>query len=69
MTKNIYKTAQGKMLDMGKLVLQNEKVKAVGNMGVNARGDLVDDKNRVVSPKNKQVNRQYNRQITKEENK
>lgn len=62
MTKNLYRTAQGKTLDMGKLILQNETVRAVGNMNVNARGDLVDDKNRVISSKPAQVKRQYNRQ-------
>jgi hypothetical protein len=63
MTKSVYRTAQGKMIDMGKLVLQNENTRAVGNMNVNARGDIVDDRNRVISPKNQQVNKQYNRQV------
>ena len=67
MTKQVYRTAQGKTVDMGKLMLQNEKVRAVGNMGVNARGDIIDDKNNVVSKKPKQVQRQYNRQIKKTE--
>jgi hypothetical protein len=35
MTKSLYKTAQGKSIDMGALRLQNEKVRAVGNMKVN----------------------------------
>jgi hypothetical protein len=67
MTKQVYKTAQGKVLDMGQLILQNEKVRAVGNMNVNARGDLLDDKNQVVSSRNTQVNKQYNRQTSKPE--
>jgi len=67
MTKQVYRTAQGKTVDMGKLLLQNEKVRAVGNMGVNARGDVIDDQNNVVSKKPKQVQRQYNRQIKKTE--
>ena len=62
MAGKIYKTAQGKTVDMGKLMLQNEKVRAVGNMKVNARGDMVDDMNRVISSKNDQVNKQYNKQ-------
>ena len=62
MAGKIYKTAQGKTVDMGKLSLQNEKVRAVGNMKVNARGDMVDDMNRVISSKNDQVNKQYNKQ-------
>jgi glycine cleavage system H lipoate-binding protein len=62
MAGKIYKSAMGKTVDMGKLMLQNEKVRAVGNMKVNARGDIVDDMNRVISPKNDQVNKQYNKQ-------
>ena len=60
MTKSLYRTAQGKSIDMGALRLQNEKVRAVGNMKVNARGDVVDDRG-VVNSKTAQVNRQYNR--------
>lgn len=65
MTKMVYKTAQGKMVDMGKLMLQNEHVRAVGNMGVNARGDVIDDQNRVIEPKQKQIQRNYNKQVKK----
>lgn len=65
MTKNVYKTAQGKEIDMGRLVLQNENVRAVGNMNVNAKGDLLDHNNRVISSKPEQVNRQYNREVSK----
>jgi hypothetical protein len=61
MTKSVYRTAQGKMIDMGALRLQNERVRAVGNMKVNARGDVVDDRGSIVSSKPNQVNRQYNR--------
>ena len=63
MTSKVYKTAQGKTVDMGRLALQNENVRAVGNMKVNARGDMVDDMNRVVSTKTEQVQKQYNHQI------
>ena len=38
-TKQIYKTARGKEIDMYKLVKQNEMAVAVGNANVNARGD------------------------------
>ena len=51
---------------MGSLVLQNENVRAVGNMNVNARGDLLDDNNRVISTKPEQVNQQYQKQINKQ---
>jgi len=63
MTQKIYKTAQGKTVDMGRLMVQNEKTRAVGNMKVNARGDMVDDMNNIVSSKPQQVNNQYNKQI------
>jgi hypothetical protein len=65
MTKQIYRTANGKTVDMGKLILQNENTRAVGNMGINARGDMLDHQNQVISSKNQQVQRQYNRQISK----
>ena len=37
--RQIYRTMQGKEIDMGKLINQNEMTVAVGNMRVNARGD------------------------------
>jgi len=64
MTRKIYRSAQGKMVDLGALQLQNETVRAVGNMNVNARGDLVDGMNRPISSKNQQVARQYNKQTS-----
>jgi hypothetical protein len=65
MTSKVYRSAQGKSVDMGRLQLQNEGVRAVGNMKVNARGDMVDDMNRVISTKSEQVNKQYKKQTTK----
>jgi hypothetical protein len=62
MTRKVYKSAMGKTVDMGSLLLQNEKVRAVGNMNVNARGDRLDSSNAIVEPKNQQVQRRYNRQ-------
>lgn len=62
MTRKIYRTAQGKMVDLGALQLRNEDVRAVGNMKVNARGDLVDSGNRPVETRNQQVARQYQKQ-------
>jgi hypothetical protein len=62
MTQKVYKSAMGKTIDMGSLILQNEQVRAVGNMGVNAAGDTVDSTNQVIDPRNRQVQRQYRRQ-------
>ena len=59
-----YRSAMGKMVDMDALAAKNEHVRAVGNMKVNARGDLVDDMNNVISTKNEQVAKQYQRQVT-----
>jgi hypothetical protein len=64
MTKKVYRSAQGKIVDLGALLLQNENTRAVGNMRVNARGDVLDSNNRSVASRNQQVNRQYNRQVT-----
>jgi hypothetical protein len=68
MTKEIHRSANGKTVDMGSLRLRNENVRAVGNMRVNARGDLVDDKNQVITPKNQQVNQNYNNQVNNPKN-
>lgn len=62
MTKQVYKTAQGKTIDMGSLALQNENVRAVGNMKVNARGDLLDDNNNVIRTKTQEMSQQYRQQ-------
>jgi len=64
MTRKIYRTAQGKSVDMGALQLRNENVRAVGNQKVNARGDLIDSNNRPIVSRNQQVARQYRRQTT-----
>ena len=62
MTRKVYRTAQGKMVDLGALQLRNENVRAVGNMGVNARGDLLDSLNRPINSRTQQVAKSYNRQ-------
>ena len=62
MTSKVYRTAMGKVVDMGALMLHNENVRAVGNMGVNARGDRLDSHNRVIDSKNNQIRRQNRKQ-------
>jgi hypothetical protein len=61
MTKKQYRSAMGKTVDMGSLLLQNESVRAVGNMGVNARGDVINSNNKVIERKSRQVQRQNRR--------
>jgi hypothetical protein len=60
MTKK-HTTAMGMPFDMAALRAKNEKVRAVGNMNVNARGDIIDSNNNVVNDSNKRVNVMYNR--------
>ena len=55
----IYRTAMGKAVDMAALAAKNEKVRAVGNMKVNARGDTIDSNGRVIKPVTSKVNEQY----------
>ncbi len=61
MTSKIYKSAQGKSIDLGTIMLQNEHVRAVGNMHVNARGDKLDSLNRVIETKPRQIQKQNSR--------
>jgi len=63
MTNEVYRSANGKTVDMGALRLKNEKVRAVGNMKVNARGDEIDDNNEVIRSRNQQINKQYQQQV------
>ena len=59
MTKEVYKSARGKTVDMGALRLKNEQERAVGNMNVNARGDNFDDKNWQIESRKKQESNKY----------
>lgn len=61
MTSKVYRTAQGKIVDLGALEVQNEHVRAVGNMNVNARGDKLDADGNIISTRSQQVNRNLNR--------
>lgn len=55
----VYKSALGKPVDMAALAAKNEKVRAVGNMKVNARGDTIDANGKVIVPVNQKVNTSY----------
>lgn len=63
MSKRTYRTAQGKMVDLGALQMKNENVRAVGNMSVNAKGDLLDANNQSIQARNQQVSNQYRKQV------
>jgi hypothetical protein len=56
-----HRTASGKSIDMAALVSKNEKVRAISNVPMNARGDIIDSNNEVVSPVSQRVARTYNK--------
>ena len=49
--KRMYRTMQGRMVDIEKLRAANESVQAIGNMNVNARGDVLGAGGKIVTPK------------------
>jgi len=44
----VYKTMQGKEIDMDRLMVKNELMPAIGNAGVNARGDIIGPGGKIV---------------------
>lgn len=58
MTK-IYKTANGKTVDMERMRLENEQTPAIGNMNVNARGDEIDSHGNIIRTRNEIVREIY----------
>lgn len=58
-----YRTALGKTVDMAALQTRNERVRAVGNMSVNARGDTIDAFGNVVKPITEKVNEKYSKTV------
>jgi len=57
--KRMYRTMQGRMVDIEKLRAANESVQAVGNMNVNARGDVLGAGGQVVTPKETIMRKYY----------
>ena len=68
MTNQVYKSAQGRMIDMGAIKLRHEQERAVGNMKVNARGDIVDESNQPIERRDQQVRRQYQKTSNMDQN-
>jgi hypothetical protein len=58
-----YRTAQGKTVDMSALAAKNERVRAVGNMKVNARGDTIDASGKVIVPVTQKVGEKYQKTV------
>jgi hypothetical protein len=57
--KRMYRTMQGRMVDIEKLRSANESVQAVGNMNVNARGDVLGAGGQVVTSKETIIKQYY----------
>ena len=57
--KSMYRTMQGRMVDIEKLRTANESVQAVGNMNVNARGDVLGAGGQVLTPKEQIIKKYY----------
>jgi hypothetical protein len=55
----VYKTARGRSVDMDKVKLANETATAVGNMRVNARGDLIGAGGQVTAGRNQLMDKVY----------
>jgi hypothetical protein len=55
----VYKSARGKMIDMDKIKLTNETATSVGNMRVNARGDLIGAGGQVAQGRNALMDKVY----------
>lgn len=57
--KRVYRTANGKSVDLDSLILVNEQTIAVGNMNVNARGDELGPGGAVVNTRNQSMDDYY----------
>ena len=57
--KRMYRSMQGRMIDIEKLRAANENVQAVGNMNVNAKGDVLGAGGKVVTPKETVIRKYY----------
>ena len=57
--KRMYRTMQGRMVDIDQLRAANESTQAVGNMNVNARGDVLGANGQVVTPKSQVIKKYY----------
>lgn len=64
----IYRTAQGRQVDMERLRLQNEMTPAVGNMRVNARGDQLGPGGKVVQTREEMLDQYYKNTANKKVN-
>lgn len=59
MTRRVYKTMQGREVDMDQLLQRNETIPAVGNVRMNARGDELGEGGKVVRTREEIVSQYY----------
>tara|TARA_B110001454_G_scaffold213764_1_gene232486 strand:- start:738 stop:1148 length:411 start_codon:yes stop_codon:yes gene_type:complete len=52
------KTARGRTIDMGALATKNERTRAVSNLNMNARGDIIDNRGNVEISREK-ISKEY----------
>ena len=57
--KRMYRTMQGRMIDIEKLRSANEDIRAVGNMNVNARGDVLGQRGQIATSKAEVMQKYY----------
>jgi hypothetical protein len=57
--RKMYRTMQGRMVDIEKLRGANENTPAVGNMKVNARGDVLGKSGQIIKAKEKVMKEYY----------
>jgi hypothetical protein len=57
---NVHRSMQGKIIDMEKLMRQNELMPAIGNVRVNARGDELGPGGKIIKKKEDIMAEYYN---------
>ena len=57
--RQVYRSMQGKEVDMTKLINQNELTVAVGNVKVNARGDELGPGGKIIKKREEVMNEYY----------
>jgi hypothetical protein len=58
------RTALGKVVDMSIISAKHEKTRAVGNMGVNARGDIINSNNQIIRDRTSRIENQNNKSVS-----
>jgi hypothetical protein len=59
MNKRVYKSMQGREVDMDQMLAKNEKIAAVGNVRMNARGDELGQGGKVLRTREEIVAQYY----------